>query len=69
MEAAKVLVIYWHEKSHDATLVYQKLSTRLGQTPRPIQQSGIGSESLTEAKISRDAHQAAADYPMIVSTL
>jgi hypothetical protein len=32
MEAAKVLVIYWHDKGHDATLIYQKLSVRLGHT-------------------------------------
>jgi hypothetical protein len=36
---------------------------------RPIQQSWIASESPSEAMRSLDAHQAAADYPMTVSTL
>jgi hypothetical protein len=32
MEAAEVLGIHWHEKGHDATRIYQKLSMRLGHT-------------------------------------
>jgi hypothetical protein len=32
MEATKVLVICWRAKGHDATRIYQKLSTRLGHT-------------------------------------
>jgi hypothetical protein len=32
MEAAKVLVIYWHEKGHNATRVHQKVSMHLGHT-------------------------------------
>jgi hypothetical protein len=56
-------------KSHDATQIDQKLLTHLGHTLPPIQWSRIGSESSSEAMISLDAHHAAADYPMIVSTL
>jgi hypothetical protein len=69
MEAAKMLVIYWHEKGHDAIRVYQKLSTCLGHAPAAYQWSRIDSESSSEATISLDAHQASADSPMIISTL
>jgi hypothetical protein len=32
MEAAKGLVIYWHENGHDATRIYQKFLTRMDHT-------------------------------------
>jgi hypothetical protein len=69
MDATKVPVIYWHEKGHDATRIYQKLSMRLGHTLPAYSTIPVGSENSSEALISLEVHQAAGDYPMIVSTL
>jgi hypothetical protein len=69
MEAAKVLVGYWHE---DALLPPESIRSyrRAWAThSRPIERPRIGPESSSEAMILLDAHQAAADYRLIASTL
>jgi hypothetical protein len=69
MEAAKVLVIYWHQKGMISPELIRSCRYAWATGSRPIQLSRIGSESSSEVMRSFEAHQAAAEYLMIALTL
>jgi hypothetical protein len=69
MGAAKVLVIYWHEKAMIPPAFIRCCRRAWTRHSQPFQQAWIGSEISSQAMMSFDAHQGAVYYSMNVSTL